>query len=279
MSRILPIKFQEAKEASENFFIELYRINLKSGMLRFAACDQDITFAGEKYLAVPIERTDYTQTVDPKVDNLELRIGNVDQGITQAVFGGLDFRGRECELIRIMYPDSVVQDGDTPEDIEVKNGLYLPVFCGVLDSPYMNNTEFKVSVLAKAPTQDAPNRKCQLSCNAVFADPDECGVSKIVRSGTVGEGSTQSHIVDSGRTEESGFWQDGIVTLGFESRRVNRYENGIVYLEYPFVGVVSGSYLIEQGCDKTFKTCKERFNNGRNFSGFPSIPFEIVIKS
>lgn len=270
--RVLPVKFQEAKEAASNFFIELYRIDLKSGELRFAACDKDITFNGEKYLAVPIERTEYRQSVDSKVDNLELRVGDVDHGIMLAIFGGCDFRGRDCEIIRIMYPESLEEGGED---------LFLSVFTGELDAPYMNNKEFKATIVSKAPNQRVPNRKMQLSCNASFGDPEDCGVSKIVRSGTTMEDTTQSHIVDTvNRTEDNGFWNKGIVTIGFESRRVKRFEGGILYLDYPFIENPTGKhYIVEQGCDKTHKTCKERFNNGRNFSGFPSVPFEYVIKS
>ena len=268
MARVLPIAMAQAKEEYENFFIELYTMKLPSGEMRLVACDEDIDFDGKSFMAVPLQRNDFKQSVDGKIDNMELQIADVDQSMTLALFQGFDFRGCECTITRILYPNSI----DDPS-------IRLDFFCGLLDAPYMNNTMFKVSLIAKAPNQQAPNRKCQLSCNADFADPDECEVSLIVKSGTISYGSTQSKIYDSNRTEPDGFWQDGIVTIGYESRKIKRYTEGIIYLEYPFIAQISDQYLIEQGCDKTFATCKARFNNGRNFSGFPSVPFELVIKS
>lgn len=278
--KILPIKFNEMKESSDNFFIELYEIELRSGTLRFAACDTDITFAGKQYLSMPIERGGYTQTVDSKLNNLELKIGNVDHAITRLLMTGIDFRGTKCSILRIMYPHSIAEVGDTPAIITEKSKLYMYVFSGTIDAPYVNNREFKVQLIATSPQQDAPSRKCQLTCNAVFGDIEACGVVKVIRNGVIESGSNNGTIVNpTHRTEPDGFWTNGIVTVNYESRKIERYENKIIYLDYPFVTDVSDNYTVEQGCDKTFKTCKDRFNNGRNFSGFPSIPFEYVVKT
>lgn len=270
MARLLPVSIQQAKEQAQNFFIELYTIQLKTGELRIAACDQDITFNGKQYLALPIERGAIKRGVDNKIDTCEIRIGNVDQSMTLALFQGFDFRGCKCYIHRILYPDSL-QDAS----------LIVPVFSGILDSPYLNNKEFKVTILAQVPNQQCPNRKCQLTCNAKFADPEECGVVKVIRTGTANPDlSTKNHIYDTARLgEPENYWKDGIITIGYESRRIKQSKDGYIYLEYPFILQPTGSYIIEQGCDKTFKTCKERYNNGRNFSGFLAVPFEYIVKS
>ena len=54
--KILPVSMKKAKESENPFFIELYRIYLKTGTIRICNCDVVITFAGETYYPVPIER-------------------------------------------------------------------------------------------------------------------------------------------------------------------------------------------------------------------------------
>ena len=58
MSIVLPVCMAKAKESNNPFFIELYILNLRTGVTRLAACDENITFAGETYLAVPVQRGD-----------------------------------------------------------------------------------------------------------------------------------------------------------------------------------------------------------------------------
>ena len=73
MARVLPIAMAQAKEEYENFFIELYTMKLPSGEMRLVACDEDIDFDGKSFMAVPLQRNDFKQSVDGKIDNMELQ--------------------------------------------------------------------------------------------------------------------------------------------------------------------------------------------------------------
>lgn len=44
------------------------------------------------------------------------------------------------------------------------------------------------------------------------------------------------------------------------------------FLEFPFDIAVSDTFEVTAGCDKTFDTCKNKFDNVINFRGFPDIP-------
>ena len=129
------------------------------------------------------------------------------------------------------------------------------------------------------PSVEVPLRKCQLACNAWFGDVDECGASKNEITGTCGEGTDQNTIVDSSRTETTDYWKDGIVTIGGENRRILSSASGSIQVEYPFGYTIGGgtTYSIERGCDKRYSTCRDRFNNLINFSGFPAVPLEYRI--
>lgn len=262
--RILPVAISQAKEQDSVLFVELYKIHLKNGAIYIAACDQEITFNGQKYRPVPIERGTYRSSVDGKLDNVELKIGNVDQEYGLALFNGYDFRGCKVEIIKIMYPESL----SDPE-------LFLNVFTGYMDDPFLNGEEFRVSIKAYIPNKQLPNRRYGIYCNAEFGDPEDCGAIKNVKEGTVGAGSTVNIILDPIRTEKNDYWTDGIISIGYESRKIKSYKVGIIELDYPFLIAPLGSYRIEQGCPKIFKVCKDRYSNGKNFSGFPSVPFEM----
>jgi len=268
---ILPVALATAKEQSQNFFIELYEVHLPSGTVRFAACDEDIPFNGQVYKSVPIQRGEIKTTVDSKTDNVELKIANVDQDFTAAIYGGLDFRGSDCYIMQILYPNSLSDPT-----------IFKYIFTGYLDNPVFDGKEFKVTIKSRIPNIYSPSRKFQLPCNAWFGDPDECGVIKGFGNGaTVGAGSTQSVIYDSNNNNTVDFWKDGILTYYNESRKIIAYENGYITLEYPLTYTVQAgaTYSIEQGCDKSAAVCKNRFDNLGNRSGFPSIPFEFAIRT
>ena len=54
--KILPISMAAAKEQSSSFFIELYVLHLKTGIIRICNCDEVITFGGCDYYPVPVQR-------------------------------------------------------------------------------------------------------------------------------------------------------------------------------------------------------------------------------
>ena len=48
MPSTLPVQMSVAKESGNPFFVELYVLELRNGITRIAACDEDIIYNGEK---------------------------------------------------------------------------------------------------------------------------------------------------------------------------------------------------------------------------------------
>jgi len=85
---------------------------------------------------------------------------------------------------------------------------------------------------------------------------------------------------------ESGFFDYGLITITGEvdspttskniglSREVKSYVPGQWTLQEPFPYPLSGTefYTMIAGCDKTFPTCRIKFDNVLNFGGFPFVP-------
>ena len=267
--KILPVLIKEAKEKYSNFFIELYTLTLTTGVVRLCNCDKVISFAGNDYQPVPVQRGSIKSSVDSKIDNVELKIADTDLSKVAALVGGFDFRGCYCEIDRILYPDSLTD----------RDAVML-VFYGYLDNPAYSNGEFTVQVKAALPYTNKPSRTTQYYCNSIFGDT-ECGASKGTKSITINtETSTKSKIiVTTDMTNiENGYYENGLLTIGYETKMINRdyYDaNGqrIFQLVYPFMGDLVKNAKVQRNCDKTIETCR-KYGNQKNYSGFLAVPKE-----
>ena len=272
--KILPTKISAMKDSDSVFFIDLYVLHLISGDLHFAACDEPINFYSPgtttvvTYSAQPIERDVLKATVDNKVDTTKITISNATEEFTSALLQSFDFRGSDVEIIQIAYPDSLTDPT-----------AYRYVFLGYIDAPSidMGKATFEAQLKVKIPNLES-NRTVGKPCNAWFGDAEECGVTQVVGSGTCEPNSTQNIIYYYGFTGST-YWLNGVITIGYESKKIISQGDGWVQVEYPFFSSPTNHYFtIVTGCDKTQTDCK-RWNNLSNYSGFPSINTEFLIKT
>ena len=127
----LPVSMSEAMESGNPFFIELYTIQLRTSTLFLAAADEDVTFAGQKYLAVPIKREEINRSLDSIINDCQLEVSDCSDDLLRYVLNGYDFRGCKCNIIRIEYPDSL-------EDVT----NFSWVFSGEIDEPSFSDGVF-----------------------------------------------------------------------------------------------------------------------------------------
>jgi hypothetical protein len=271
---ILPAKLSEMKDSDSVFFIDLYKLSFPTGNLYMCACDTDISFyipgtsTPVTYMAQPIERGELTQTSDSKLDNVEIGISDASEAFLNALFDTYDFRGYDIDIYQIAYPGSL---GNSDQ--------YKWVFHGYIDSPSldMSTATFKATLKAYMPNQISC-RTFMSPCNAWFGDSEECGAYFDIKSGTVGVNSNQYVIYDPARIESGNYWKNGVITIGFESKRIISSSPGLIVVEYPFYNTPTGTYTIQNGCDHTQTDCI-RHNNLLNYSGFPGVPYEYVART
>lgn len=265
---VLPARMSEMKDSNQTFFIELYKIDLRTGPLYLAATDTDITFGGQTFIAIPFEREAITRSVDNVIDTCDIRLGDGDYDKLAYICNGFDFRGCDVTIIKIMYPDSL-------EDETICS----LVFAGYVDNPSYSDGVFSCTLKTRMPSVEVPNRSCQLCCNSEFGD-DECKMSLGQVTTRLAAGSTKDKILLM-TTYATNYWKDGVISIRGESRLILSSEGNQITMSYSFlqddIGEDTEVTLI-RGCDKTKETCKSRFNNLRNFSGFPAIPFESVYR-
>lgn len=264
--KILPVSMELAKEQNSSFFIELYNIHLKTGIIRICNCDTTIYFAGYDYYPVPIERGNIKSSVDAKIDNVDLKIADADNSKVAALMQGFDFRGRNIEIFRIQYPESLVD-----------NNIVMPVFYGYLDAPSYSNGEFTCSVISAFPKSNVPFRQTQYFCNNTFGD-ELCTLSKDIRTLNIDIAkSTPSEIVITGTTLTENYYQNGLLTIGYETKLIKSNTTNKIILIYPFqADDLASTGTISRNCDKTPEMCA-KFGNRKNYGGFLTVPKEFRV--
>ena len=264
---ILPQRMSQMKDSDETFFIELYKIELRTGALYLAATDTDITFAGQEFLAIPLQRETIDKSVDNVIDDCNISLGDGDYDKLAYICNGFDFRGCNVDIIRIAYPDSL-----TNPDI------FSWVFSGYIDSPSYSDGVFSCSLKTRMPNVNVPNRSCRLCCNSEFGD-DECKMDLSLTEILLAQGSNKDKIILPQDYPEN-FWKDGVISIKGESRIILSSSGVSVTINYSFLQdvQVGAKATLIRGCDKTKETCKSRYNNMKNFSGFPAIPWEAMYK-
>lgn len=262
---ILPVSMQKMKESGQTFFIELYALSMPTGdMVYMAATDEDITYNGVKFIAVPFQRNEITRSMDNITDSCTISVGDVDWKLLAFVTNGWDFRGCNCTIVRIQYPDSLTDAS-----------IVQWVFSGRIDEPSFSDNVFSCKLTSVFPEVQCPNRSFQLACNSEFGD-DECQMSLGTES--VSATNVSGNVITLAKSYEDNYWKNGVVKCRGEARVIEQSSKNTITLNVNFLQDMDGSLLeLSRGCNKTTDDCK-RFNNLAHYSGFPAIPFESTYR-
>lgn len=117
-------------------------------------------------------------------------------------------------------------------------------------------------------------------CRAVLGDARcKINMTSYTVTGTLTSVTSHSIVKDNSRTEASGYFTNGVITFTGGANQgisieVRKFAQGqiILTLPLPHLPIVGDAYSLQAGCDQTFYTCKNRFNNTVNFRGEPHVP-------
>lgn len=237
-------------------------------ILGFTDHDSDLTVDSLLFQA----STGYTRSAihtisDLSVDNLDIESAiNSDTLKADDLRAGL-WDGAEIEIFFVNWQDL------TQGKIILKRGT--------IGHVELQDTIFKAEL--RGMTQALQQQIVELytpDCRADLGDA-RCKVdlTPLTVTGTVTAVTDRYGFTDSGRTEIADYWDGGLVTwtsganLGHKME-IGSFTGGVFTLYLPMVSAITvgDTYSLQPGCDKSFATCKNRYNNVNNFRGEPNIP-------
>lgn len=204
---------------------------------------------------------------DLAVDNLDIE-GMVDSAAIsrEAIIAGR-FDYAELQVFMVNYQD-------------ISQGILL-LKRGWLGELSLSNHQFVAEV--RGLTQKTASVVGSLyapSCRAKFGDNScKINLSSYTVTGSITSLVSNRVFSDSSRTEEEGYFAAGIITFTSGGNNglfmeIKEYSAGNITLvmSMPYILEIGDSYSMVAGCNKTFGTCAERFNNAVNFRGEPHVP-------
>lgn len=151
-----------------------------------------------------------------------------------------------------------------------------------IDSLTTTQCQLKVKSYLTLLNQPMPRNSWQTSCLHTLFDAG-CTLSKAAYqvAGVVEVGSTVNTLNWSGAT--SGYYWQGTITFTSGPNtglsRTIKLATGsqlMLHLPLPWMPVPGDSFFAYPGCDKTYLTCKNRFNNTAHNRSYPYIPTPTI---
>jgi hypothetical protein len=272
---------------------ELYIFSFSDGSnLYFTSFERDIltseTYDGYAYTHIPIQRSEFENDDTLASNKMQITAPVLNTFANNLIFGGQI----NVSIIKMFLADKTHQS--------IFNGLILSIEKNVGEA--IAQCASKMYYLEK----DLPRVFFQAQCNNTLFDA-KCTMLKsnyqYTVSATVSQNGYKLTINDSdyngilsdfpfrhyfnfpdGSTVK-GLWTLGQATYNGEIRFITNHLVKVIYLHYPFTGIVSGviSLVLIAGCDKTGLYCSTVFgttipaakiDNGNifNFTGMPYMP-------
>ncbi len=235
--------------------------------LAFTDCDVDLVVGGATYRAASaLDASEATQALGTAVDEMDITGGLSSEAISESDLSSGLYDGAQIEVIEI--------DFSTETRLETV-GVYM--LGEVSRGPAAFTAELRSIVGLLGQTR---GRYITAACDAELGD-QHC---KLDITGLAGSGQVSSVLEPtelrvsflSGFSEDafnsgSLVWTSG-VNLGQSHEVRICSETQVSLWRAPLFDVSPGdSFDILPGCDQSYETCKNRFDNTPNFQGFPHV--------
>ena len=247
-----------------------WQITRRDGVvLGFTDHVRDLAVDGVTYQAASgYTRTAIRGTADLAVDNLDVESVFSDDGITEEDLRAGRYDFAEVRMFLVNYQDLSqgilkLRRGWLGE-VTIRDGIYVAELRGMTQRPQMTVGEVY-----------APD------CSADLGDA-RCGVdlSALEESATV-DAVTGATAFETTLVQATG-WYDGSELTWTGGANAGQTvavrswvaESGTLSLFLPALYPMQAddAFTIRPGCDKSFATCRAKFDNAVNFRGFPHVP-------
>jgi uncharacterized phage protein (TIGR02218 family) len=278
--RTLPPGLQAHLDSGATTLCHCWRITLKSGeKLGFTDHDLSLNFEATSFEAnAGFTASSIESSLGLSVDNMEASGALQSMKLDEVRLKAGDFDHASIEVWRVNWQD-------VSQRVLLRKGHLGEVTIG--DGSFSAEVRGLAHLLSQQ-----KGRLFQYSCDAELGDV-RCGVNTDTTN--YADGGVVSSVEAAAVVLSSIAFADDWATRGtlrFTSgagvgrslgvkrqRRVGTLTRIEFWAAIPFNAVAGDTVQLFAGCDKQFSTCKQKFNNGPNFRGFPHIPGTDFITS
>lgn len=261
-------------EAQENSLqdgapIELYRFASGDRTWHYTSYAEPVVYLGKTYEPIPLKRTEPEQSSELAATRITLSMP------------------RDVALVIpfIIYPPSatiwldIFRQHATDESLETYT-FWKGRLRGVKWEGATAKAECEPHHAALK--RQGLYRQFQSPCNhTLYSLP--CGVNKEGwrREATILNVSGNQITAAAFGAEADGFFAGGYVErANHERRQIKAHAGDTITIDAPFLDLAPGELVdAYTGCDRSYATCKAKFNNGLRFGGFPFIPIKNIFKT
>lgn len=234
---------------------ELYEFSIGSEIFRYTSGRDDFTFNGNIYTAQAITRNEISKSFENESASIV-----IPQFLAPA------------PLFRAVNPITTVK-----AVILRSNGVKL--FVGSIASCSFNidkgEANIKLVSLQGMMKSTIPNRTYGTGCSFDLFD-DGCSKNrenyKLTLTNAVLNNINTTITSTALSSAANGYYTGGYVELGNERDYIISHAAGVLTLLYPLQTYNGQNINVYPGCDKILETCKNKFNNEKNYGGFPFVP-------
>ena len=248
---------------------DLYKFTTDSQTWRFTDGKRTINYGGADYDPQPVERARWDRSLD-------------DQDIV--IMGPADIE--PFSLFREFNPSSVleleIRNSDTG-DVELLGKVVKATY----DDSGKKKVELRLTTLTNVIQGDLPASRYSPGCNNALFD-HECELDRNdwkvsfpaadavfptrlqIQHPSIG--TLPSGSPDAPGAAADGYYAGGYAENGAERIYILAHTGSVITVITPFIRLLDVTISVFAACDKSRSTCIDKFDNEKNFTGFPFVP-------
>jgi uncharacterized phage protein (TIGR02218 family) len=235
----------------------------------FTDFDKDLTVESILYQA----RSGYTRSAIHTIANLAVDNLDIESAIDSETLSAADLRagvwdGATVEIFLVNWSNlangKIILKRGTIGEVELKDMVFRAELRGLSQAL----SQQIVELYTPDCRADLGDTRCKVNLSALTV------------TGAITAVTDRRSFTDTSRVEAANFWNGGLLTWTSGANVGRKMEvkafvsGGIftLFLPMPSDVAVGDTYSLRPGCDKKFSTCKDRYNNVKNFRGEPNVP-------
>ncbi|MGE0252403.1 MAG: DUF2163 domain-containing protein [Dongiaceae bacterium] len=235
----------------------------------FTDFDKDLTVESLLYQA----RSGYTRSAIHTIANLAVDNLDIESAIDSETLSAADLRagvwdGATVEIFLVNWANlangQIILKRGTIGEVELKDTVFRAELRGLSQAL----SQQIVELYTPDCRADLGDARCKVNLAALTV------------TGALTAVTDRRSFADSARGESVNYWNGGLLTWTSGANvgrkmEVKAFGSGgtfTLFLPMPSTVAIGDNYSLRPGCDKKFSTCKDRYNNVRNFRGEPNVP-------